>query len=60
MSVNMNMDERAIRALHSAVVWTLTNWSGQGDIDQAELYDLRTFLQGAIFEFDLARPYKDL
>ena len=60
MSVNMKMDERAVRALHSAVVWTLNNWSGQGDIDQEELYGLRTFLQGAIFEFDLARPYKDL
>lgn len=51
MNVNIKMDERAVRALHSAVDWTLNNWSGQGDIDQEELFGLRTFLQGAIFEF---------
>ena len=51
MQVSVTMDERAVRALHSAVCWTLEHWSGQGDIDQEELYNLRPFLQGALFEF---------
>ena len=45
------MDERAVRALHSAVCFTLEKWTGQEQIDQEELYNLRPFLQGAIFEF---------
>ena len=49
--VSITMDERAVRALHQAVCWTLQNWTGQGDVDQEELYNLRPFLQGAIFEF---------
>ena len=48
--VSINLDERAVKALHSAVCWTLQHWTGQGDIDQEELYNLRPFLQGAIFE----------
>ena len=51
MQVSMTMDERAVKALHSAVCFTLTKWAGQEDIDQEELQNLRTFLQGAIFEF---------
>jgi len=51
-------DERAIRALHSAVSLTLQKWSGQGNVDQEELFKLKTFLQSAIFEFDLGRPLK--
>lgn len=49
--VSINLDERAVKALHQAVCWTLQHWTGQGDIDQEELYNLRPFLQGAIFEF---------
>ena len=51
MQVSMTMDERAVKALHSAVCFTLNKWAGQEDIDQEELQNLRTFLQGAIFEF---------
>ena len=51
-------DERAIRALHSAVALTLQKWTGQGEVDQEELFKLKTFLQSAIFEFDLGRPLK--
>lgn len=51
MQVSMTMDERAVKALHSAVCFTLDKWTGQEKIDQEELQNLRTFLQGAIFEF---------
>ena len=51
-------DERAIRALHSAVALTLQKWTGQGEVDQEELFKLKTFLQSAIFEFDLGRSIK--
>lgn len=51
MTVSMTMDERAVRALHSAVCFTLEKWTGQEKIDQEELQNLRPFLQGAIFEF---------
>ena len=51
MQVSMMMDERAVRALHSAVCFTLEKWTGQEKIDQEELQNLRPFLQGAIFEF---------
>ena len=51
-------DERAVRALHSAVALTLQKWTGQGEVDQEELFKLKTFLQSAIFEFDLGRPLK--
>jgi hypothetical protein len=34
---------------------TLEKWTGQGEVDQEELFKLKHFLQGAIFEFDLSR-----
>tara|TARA_Y100000289_G_scaffold45511_1_gene45535 strand:+ start:218 stop:403 length:186 start_codon:yes stop_codon:yes gene_type:complete len=48
--VSINLDERAVKALHSAVCFTLAKWTGQEKIDQEELQNLRPFLQGAIFE----------
>ena len=51
--VGLNLDERAVRALHSAVVYTLEKWAGEGKLDQEELINLKTFLQGAVFEFQL-------
>jgi len=57
-SVSCVFDERAIRALHSAVSYTLEKWTGQGEIDQEELFCLKPFLQGAIFEFDFGRKSK--
>ena len=54
--VSLSLDERAVRALHQAVSWTCQNWTGQGECDQEELYNLRTFLQGAIFEFTVNKP----
>ena len=53
--ISVVMDERAIRALHSAVSWTLENWTGQGSIDQEELFNLKPFLQGALFEFQFQK-----
>ena len=55
LHIAVEFDERAIRALHSAVAMTLEKWTGQGDVDQEELFKLKHFLQGAIFEFDLVR-----
>jgi hypothetical protein len=37
---------------------TLEKWTGQGEVDQEELFMLKHFLQGAIFEFDLRRSLK--
>ena len=53
--IEFMMDERAIRALHSAVCFTLDKWTGQEDIDQETLFMLKPFLQGSIFEFDFNR-----
>ena len=53
--VGLNLDERAVKALHSAVVYTLEKWAGEGTLDQEELINLKTFLQGAVFEFELYR-----
>ena len=50
--VNVEMNERVVRALHSAVCFTLDKWAGQEAIDQEELFKLKTALQGCIFEFD--------
>jgi hypothetical protein len=37
---------------------TLEKWTGQGEVDQEELFKLKHFLQGAKFEFDLGRSLK--
>ena len=50
--LNVEMNERVVRALHSAVCFTLEKWTGQEDIDQEELFKLKVALQGCIFEFD--------
>ena len=58
LHIACEFNERAIRALHSAVSLTLEKWTGQGKLDQEELFKLKTFLQSAIFEFDLGRSLK--
>ncbi len=50
--IAFSLDARSIRALHSAVDFTLKKWAGQEDIDQEMLFHLRTYLQACIFEFD--------
>ena len=46
------MNERSVRAIHSAVVFTLEKWAGQGELDQECLLGIKPALQGCIFEFD--------
>ena len=53
--LNIVVNERGIRALHSAVDYTLNKWSGQEEIDQEALIDMRIFLQGALFECEFNR-----
>ena len=53
--IELKMDERTTRAVHSAVVFTLEKWTGQEEIDQEQLLALKPFLQGCCFEFDLGR-----
>ena len=49
------MNERSVRALHSAVCFTLEKWSGQGELDQECLLGIKPALQGCVFEFDFNR-----
>jgi hypothetical protein len=58
LHIAAEFNERAIRALHCAVSMTLEKWTGQGEVDQEELFKLKIFLQSAIFEFDLGRTIK--
>ena len=53
--INLVMDERAVRALLQAVIFTCDKWPGGGDIDQEELYCLKPFLQAAILEIQFNR-----
>ena len=55
--ISFTMDERSVRALHSAVVWTLDKWTGQGNIDQEQLLNIRHQLQACVFEFDFDMPF---
>ena len=50
--ITFTMNERSVRALHSAVVFTLEKWAGQGDMDQECLIGIKSSLQGCIFEFN--------
>ena len=53
--IHVDLNERQVRALHAAVNFTLEKWAGQEDIDQEQLYSLRTSLQGCIFEFNYGK-----
>ena len=53
--VELKMNERTTRAVHSAVVFTLEKWTGQEEIDQEQLLALKPFFQGCVFEFDFGR-----
>lgn len=53
--ITFTMNERSVRAIHSAVVFTLDKWAGQGDLDQECLLDIKPALQGCVFEFDFAK-----
>jgi hypothetical protein len=53
--ITFTMNERSIRALHSAVVFTLDKWTGQGELDQDCLIGIKSSLQGCLFEFNFDR-----
>ena len=54
--LNVELGEAAVRALHSAVVFTLEKWCGQEPvIDQETLLGMKPQLQAAIFEFDFSK-----
>ena len=53
--IELKINERGMRAVHSAVVFTLDKWTGQEDIDQEQLLALKPFFQGCVFEFDFGR-----
>ena len=53
--ITITMNERSVRALHSAVVFTLEKWTGQGELDQECLIGIKSSLQGCVFEFDFNR-----
>ena len=53
--LKFEMNERTIRAIHSAVCFTLDKWAGQGEMDQEMLLALKPFFQGCVFEFEFQR-----
>ena len=52
-------NERAINALHTAVNLTLQKWTGQGDVDQEELFKLKLFFQQTKLEIQLNKQFGD-
>ena len=53
--LNVELKERMVRALHSAVCFTLDKWTGQENIDQEELMKLKIALQGCVFGLTLVK-----
>ena len=53
--VHLTMDERSVRAITSAVQFTLEKWSGQGELDQERLLEMKPMLQGCLLEFNFNR-----
>ena len=49
--ISVTMSERNVRAINSAIEFTLEKWAGQGDMDQETLINLRTQFRGMILEF---------
>ena len=53
--IGLNVDERAVRTLQAAVLFTLDKWTGQEPIDQEELIGLKHFFEAAMLEFQFMR-----
>ena len=53
--ITFTMNERSVRALQSAVVFTLDKWAGQGELDQEVLIAMKPQFQKCILEFDFNR-----
>jgi len=58
-TVQLIFDERMLRAVTSAINYTLQKWTGEGDIDQEMLFASRPVFQAAILEFDFYRDDHD-
>ena len=56
--ITFTMNERSVRALQSAVVFTLEKWAGQGEMDQEWLLAMKPEFQKCILEFDFNRHLK--
>tara|TARA_B100001778_G_scaffold106908_1_gene87486 strand:+ start:1130 stop:1318 length:189 start_codon:yes stop_codon:yes gene_type:complete len=46
------LNERTVRAIESAVAYTLEKWAGEGYIDQDALFTIRTRFQAMILEIN--------
>ena len=53
--LQLDLDEIAIRALYTAVEFTLEKWTGQEKIDQSSLMELKPFLRKCLLEFEFMR-----
>lgn len=53
--LEIQLNETTVKALHSAVVFTLNKWTGQEDIDQETLMHLKPFLSKCLLEFQWMR-----
>lgn len=58
-TIQLIFDERMLRAVTSAINYTLEKWTGEGDIDQMMLFATRPVFQAAILEFDFYRDSLD-
>jgi len=54
MEFDITMNARSARALHSAIAFTLSKWTGQEPIDQEALFGLKIEFQKLLLEYDFA------
>ena len=55
MEFEVTLNERAARAIHSAIGFTLDKWAGQEPIDQETLFMLKSEYQKLLLEFQFAK-----
>jgi len=51
--INVTLNERGVRAISSAVEYTLDKWTGEGFMDQEALIELKTKFRAMILEINL-------
>ena len=49
-SFDITVNDRGIRAMKQAIDFTLTKWTGQEDIDQEALMELRPYFDRMLLE----------
>ena len=59
MEFDITMNARSARALHSAIAFTLSKWTGQEPIDQEALFGLKIEFQKLLLEYDFAMDKQD-